>query len=130
MRRTCTLYTWDVYTCVSMSSRHTSVVFTTHECCPHDTRVLSSHNIIKLCRMCSLSTVFSDLLPGLVAEVVVLLHELLRGNLGLGGADLLPHVHVVGLLGEHLGARLVAEVVILEPQSRHSVSAPCIHVQI
>ena len=66
----------------------------------------------------------------LVAEVVVLLHELLRGNLGLGGADLLPHVHVVGLLGEHLGARLVAEVVVLEPQSRHSVSAPCIHVQI
>ena len=63
--------------------------------------------------MCSLSTVFSDLLPGLVAEVVVLLHELLRGNLGLGGADLLPHVHVVGLLGEHLGARLVAEVVVL-----------------
>jgi hypothetical protein len=50
---------------------------------------------------------------GLVAEVVVLRHELLRGSLGLGGADLLPHVHVVGLLGEHLGARLVAEVVVL-----------------
>ena len=63
--------------------------------------------------MCSLSTVFSDLLPGLVAEVVVLLHELLRGNLGLGGAHLLPHVHVVGLLREHLGSRLLAEVVVL-----------------
>jgi len=50
---------------------------------------------------------------GLVAEVVVLRHELLRGNLGLSGADLLPHVDVVGLLGEHLGARLVAEVVVL-----------------
>ena len=38
----------------------------------------------------------------LVAEVVVLLHELLRGNLGLLGADLLPHVHLRGGLGQDL----------------------------
>ena len=38
----------------------------------------------------------------LVAEVVVLLHELLRGHLGLLGADLLPHVDLGGGLGQDL----------------------------
>ena len=38
----------------------------------------------------------------LVAEVVVLLHELLRGDLGLLGADLLPHVDLGGGLGQDL----------------------------
>ena len=51
----------------------------------------------------------------LVAEVVVLLHELGGGNLGLGGTDLVPHVDAaLLLLREHLGAGLVAVVVVLE----------------